>query len=67
MFFALYQLQEAYMPLTAMRQESFYSDNSFWYVFFYVPITVTLTRAKYYGAWKLSMSGMHASGITYSG
>ena len=50
-----------------MRQESFYSDNSFWYVFFYVPIAVTLIRAKYYGAWKLSMCGVHASGLTYNG
>lgn len=50
-----------------MRSDSFYTDNSFWYVLFYVPISVTMTRFKYYGAWKLSMCSVHSSGISYSG
>ena len=66
-YLTLYILQEIYLPLSAMREDSFYSEHSYWYVLLYVPVSVTITRAKYYGAWKLSMCGVHSSGISYNG
>ena len=49
-----------------MRSEPFY-DHGFLYVLFYVLISVTLGRFKYYFGWKLSMCAVHSSGVSYNG
>ena len=65
-FGVIYFIYETYVPISAMRNVDFY-NNSYLYVAFYVLVSVTLARTKYYTAWKLCMVGVHASGVSYNG
>jgi hypothetical protein len=49
-----------------MRVDSFY-ENSIWWVLFYVFVSVSLARTKYYFGWKLSMCAIHSSGASWNG
>jgi hypothetical protein len=65
-FGALYIFSEIYVPLGGMRVDSFY-ENSIWWVLFYVFVSVSLARTKYYFGWKLSMCAIHSSGASWNG
>lgn len=53
-------------PASYMKTDEFYEHNAF-YVLFYSFISITLIRFKYYFGWKLSIAGVHASGVSYNG
>ena len=50
----------------ALSKADFYL-NSGAYILFYTFLSVTLCRAKYYFGWKLTMAGVHASGVSWNG
>jgi hypothetical protein len=62
----VYIVGELYVPLSRMATSEFYENNAL-YVFFYCFISVTLARSKYYFGWKISISAIHAAGVSYSG
>lgn len=63
---ALHILGDLFVPIGELRTMQFY-DSSWLYVFAYSTASVYLVRCKYYFGWKLSMSAVHASGVSFDG
>lgn len=66
LFLALYMIGDSYAPLNILRNPEFY-ENELGYIFLYANVSVYLLRCKYYFGWKMSMTAVHASGISYDG
>ena len=65
LFAGLYAVEQMFFPVMAMADPGFYLNSGI-YILWYTFLTVTLCRAKYYFGWKLSMAGVHASGVSWT-
>jgi lysophospholipid acyltransferase len=66
LFAALYILGDTFVPISALKTDAFY-EESLPYIVAYSTLSVYLLRCKYYFGWKLSMTAVHASGVSFSG
>jgi lysophospholipid acyltransferase len=66
LFGVLHIVGDIFVPLSPLKTDEFYS-SPLWYILLYSTVSVYLIRCKYYFGWKLSMSAVHASGVSFNG